>query len=150
MIGIVFYLEEAYSTMCSAFVGDTLSELTYDARNLGATHIFVIDKTGKGKFYQHGDGEIVLEFWDSLDELEAAYKNIRFVYLENEKSLIGHTFYYLQDYDHPAEAIYITGPNSGSEDVLIGKSGDFVCIKDVADMWSKTALMLCLYHRKIS
>ena len=153
MIGIVFFLEEAYSTLCTAFVGDVMSELTYDARQLGATHIFVIDKTGgKGQFYNHADGEIQLEFWNSLAELEAAYPDPTFVYLENAKTFIAgkvdHS--YLQDYVHPADAIYITGPNSGIEDVLINKSGDFVCIKDIEDIWSKTALMLCLYHRRIS
>ena len=59
MIGIVFYLEQAYSTLCTAFVGDVMSEITYDARELGATHIFIIDKTGgKGKFYEHSDSNI--------------------------------------------------------------------------------------------
>ena len=130
-----------------------MSEITYDARELGATHIFIIDKTGgKGKFYEHSDSNIVLEFWDSLAELEGAYPDQKFVYLENEKTFIDDdlSHSYLQDYVHPAEAIYVTGPNSGSEDVLIGKTGDFICIQGVLDMWSKTALMLCLYHRKIS
>ena len=153
MIGVVFYLEEAHATMCSAFVGDTFSELLYDAEKLGATHVLVVDKTGgKAQFYNHSSSILTLEIYGSLEEIETEYAGETFVYLENEDTFLTGDLEYdhLHSYTHPVSCIYVTGPNSGTEDVIVGKEGDFVCIDEVEDMWSKTAIMLMLYHRKIS
>lgn len=151
MIGIVFYLEEKHSNLCSAFVGDVFSELLYDAKQLGATHCFIVDRTGKAHLYDHTDSEISLLIFDSLAEIEALYVNTTFVYLENAASFQAANVEYddLSDYIHPDSCIYVSGPNTGIETIIDGKAGDFVTIAQVNDLWAKTALMIMLYDRQI-
>ncbi|MHA2064125.1 MAG: hypothetical protein ACXABY_07065 [Candidatus Thorarchaeota archaeon] len=152
MIAIVFYLED--STLVHDSVEQVMSRRTFDSRMLGATHLFMIDKTQYrvGQYYDHADGEIEFGLFESLGDVMALYSSEKFVYLENESSFAfeGVEYSGLKEYVHPDSCIYVTGPDTGVENILVNSDvldPDYVSI-DVQNVWSETAVNIVLYDRK--
>jgi len=152
MIAVIFYLED--STLRHDSVEQTMSRRIFDSRNLGATHVFMIDRTQYkiGQYYDHVDGLINFQRFESLSEIQSMYSEEKFVYLENEQSFIGveATYYSIETYTHPESCIYVSGPDTGAESILANSSNtiaDYVNI-EAENLWSETAINIVLWDRK--
>ena len=152
MIGIAFHFQDPQTNFFSGIMDTVLDRIIFNARNLGATHVFMIDQTRYrvGQYYQNSDSQVVLQRFESLQELETAYSNVPFAYFENVRALekVGIVSTSLPEFIHPSDVIYVFGTDSGGLQALGKESKTWVSIP-VENLWSEGALNICLYDRLV-
>ena len=155
MIGIVFFLEMSHEGLNVASTDSVMDRREFDCRMLGATHLFMIDRTQykSGQYYQHSSSEIEFERFDSIKELYQKYKEERFVFVENLPSLVKaevEQYYDIAEYVHRKVCIYVFGPDSGLVNILEATeelNKEYVTIGGVENIYSHSAAVLTLYDR---
>ena len=152
MIGFVYFFEDIIRNFSSGIVGVDIETTIFDARRLGATHCLLVDVTKfqLAKYYSHQDSEIVLERRESLEEVEVAYPQATFVYLERAETLANANIPYslLPNFTHPEDVIYVVGRDAGGGIVAGREAKTWVTIP-VENLWARTAVCLCLYDRLV-
>ena len=145
MIGICFFLEEHTPSGSGVLAYPIEAERwIFNARNLGATHVLIIDQTQHkiGKYLSFSDDEVDVRIFDSLAEAQDAFKTgISWIYLENEATLRGVD---LSDFIHPDSAIYVVGGNHCG---IVGEIGPNVVNLPVENLFAEAAGTIILWDR---
>lgn len=151
MIGIVFFFQDPQTNFFSGIMDTVIDRIIFNARNLGATHVFMIDKTQYkiGQYYQHSDSQIAFQRFESLEELEKTYPKVKFIYFENARALEKagiESYTLLPDFAHPSRAIYVVGTETGGIPISGREDKIWVSIP-VENLWAEGAINICLYDR---
>jgi len=151
MIGVSFYLQDIAGLTFPAYPEGCLDRIVYNARMMGASHVFMIDTTNYkyGQFYKHGDAEIAFARYESVSDLRRVVATgATLVYLENPATIatLGRAGTELKDYTHPDSAIYLVGADFGGFGTEAPVGGDLVYLP-VSDMWAEGVLNIVLYDR---
>lgn len=151
MVGICFFFEDVVRNTMSGIVGADIERAIFDARNLGATHVLLVDATqyGLSRFYGHSDSQIVFERYETLEQAEATYPDVPRVYLENEATLLasGTTGTPLAGFVHPASAIYVVGKDAGGG-ITTGRKQKTWVYMPYANLWASSTLAIILHDRR--
>lgn len=153
MIGIVFFFQDSQTNFHPETMSPMVDRIIFNARNLGATHVFMIDQTKFkiGQYYEHSDSQIAFQRFESLEELEKTYPKVKFVYFENARALEKagiKSCALLPDFAHPSEAIYVFGTETGGISISGREDKIWVSIP-VENLWAEGAMNICLYDRLI-
>ena len=148
MIGICFFLEEHTPAGSGVIAYPIEAERwIFNARNLGATHVLIIDQTQHriGKYLSFSDGEIQVEIFDSLVEAQAAFQvDVEWVYFENEATVSGVP---LSGFNHPDSAIYVVGGNYCGIAGIVGLD-EIECVNlPVENLFAEAAGVVILWDR---
>ena len=152
MIGVVFYLEDIDNRLNM----EMIDQIAFNARMLGATHLFMIDKTRfkTGQYYQHSDANIEYHYYQDFNIFMSDFGMNTFIFLENDASFasLGLEYQNIDVFTHPSDCIYIFGPDSRVESILDYKrlqNEMYVNIHNVENMYAHAAIIITLYDRKI-
>lgn len=154
MIGVAFYFEDVVRNISSGVVDAVMDRTVMDCKNLGATHLFMVDATQYriGQYYQHVDSEIEFGYYTAIDEVEEDNLSTPFVYLEREITLddleVGDK-HNLISFVHPESVIYVVGADMGSATIIPGRLDKQWVYVPVNMLWAETTLKLCLYDRLV-
>lgn len=148
MLAVVYHVQE----VPPAF-GSIIDRLIYDCRNMGCDKLLVVDKTEHHTcdYYGNGDGLIDYETYSTLKEIEAAYPDSTFVYLEDGATIdeAGYAATELPDFNHPADAVYVVGPDFGQTAVLIPdrEEKEWVTVPGINSIYAESVLAIVLHDR---
>lgn len=151
MVGVVFYMKDILGLGVPLDPQGQIERVVYNARMLGATHIFLIDETvfQLSRFYQHSDGEIAFEAFWTLGELEHEYSDETFIYLENIETILKNnieSFVCLTEFEHPDDGVYVVGADFGGIRTEGRENREWVYCP-FEDMWAEHVLTVVLYDR---
>lgn len=154
MIGVAFYFEDISRNLSSGAVDAVMDRMVMDCKNLGATHLFMVDATQYqiGQYYQHVDSLIEFDRYSDVSEVEEDYPEVSFVYLERESALDDAGVSdrnNLVDFVHPESVIYVVGSDMGSASTIEGRLDKKWVFIPVSMLWAETTLKLCLYDRLV-
>lgn len=114
MIGVCFFVESRHPCGREIRTERWLSI----CRSFGVDKQLVINRSGKPCFVPAEDPDHPAELFDTLDAVRDAYPEHKFVMVERIPEST-----HLPDYEHPDNAIYVFGPDSGGIE-SIGRDGD--------------------------
>ena len=157
MIGAVLHLEEdLYDVLRGPGLTEYMDEHLFDLRQLGMTHMFIVDLTVDNRIqeWRNYDAGVEKVFVRSVDEIYEAYPDSQFVRMETQANLEngGVTDYdTITTYDWPDDFILVTAPDISKvnfiDDYKTRDRVQFLNISQVPVVWSATALILAMYER---
>ena len=157
MIGAVLHLEEdLYDVLRGPGLTEYMDEHLFDLRQLGMTHMFIVDLTVDNRIqeWRNYDAGVEKVFVRSVDEIYEAYPDSQFVIMETQANLEngGVTDYdTITTYDWPDDFILVTAPDISKvnfiDDYKTRDRVQFLNISQVPVVWSATALILAMYER---
>ena len=156
MISVVLFLDDTVSNAMSLRTGaieNVLDRWIFNLRNLGATHLFVVDRTRFHilQYFQNTDSGVHFGAFNSLEEIEQAYPDAQFVYLENDKSLteIGVVGTPLPQFQHPEDVVYVFGGDFGPKITPGRKEKTWVTIPGVDNLWTDAAAYITVFDNLV-
>lgn len=151
MVGVIFHYYDQLDDGLRGGYKYYFESLIYSIRlsNLGATHILCIDTShySVAERFKNFDDQVTFLTHPSLQAILDAYPNKNFIFLENQATVDNDPSFTstdLKDFVHPANPIYVVGPDKGPYTPPVT---DFVVINGVDDLIAETALAIALYDR---
>ena len=159
MIGAVLHLEsDLYDVLRGPGLNEYFDEHLHDLRQLGTTHMFVVDLTTHGRMeeWDNADGMIEKIIDKNAEQIYTDYPDAQFIIMETEDNLFAagldvNDFDYVTSIVWPENFILVTAPDISSSNYIDQFKGrdrvQFLNISQVPVVFSPTALLIALYER---